>query len=133
MPGLSFYVRSSGEDYTGGRGIGDVAARGIGDVPALGAGSGDGAGVERCPFGSGVSVGDGSGDGDGFTHGGVMICTIGWPGTGDGVAVAFGVFSGITPLGNGVGQSCGNANQCSTKPVVAAVLAVFPKYVAGYF
>jgi hypothetical protein len=128
LPGLFFY---SAEAV--GRGIGDVAARGIGDVAALGAGSGDGAGVDRRPLGSGVSVTDGSGDGDGFTHGGVMICTIGWPGAGEGVAVAFGVASGITPLGNGVGQSCGKTNQCSTNPVVAAVFADFPKYVVGYF
>ncbi|HXM07832.1 MAG TPA: hypothetical protein VN936_10225, partial [Candidatus Acidoferrum sp.] len=61
-----------------------------------------------------------------------MMSTTGCPGPGEGDAVALGVASGITPLGRGVGQSCGSANQCSTKPVVIAVLAVLPKYVVGY-
>lgn len=51
--------------------------------------------------------------GDGCTHGGWMMSTAGCPGEGDGDGVALGVFSGLTPFGNGVGQSCANANQCS--------------------
>ena len=65
--------------------------------------------------------------GDGFTHGGVMTSMAGLPGAGDGDAVALGVFSGVTPLGNGVGHGCGNANQCSVNPLATEALMFLPK------
>ena len=62
-----------------------------------------------------------------------MTSIAGCPGAGAGVGVALGVFSGITPFGNGVGQSCASANQCSVYPLASDALMFLPKYVLGYF
>ena len=70
------------------------------------------------------------GRGLGWTQGGSMMSMAGWPGAGDGVAVALGVFWGCTPAGSGVGHNVGRPNQCSVKPSLAMLfLIVFPKYV----
>jgi hypothetical protein len=91
----------------------------------MGADAGDG--VEDRPFDAGDGELEGVSSGDGCTHGGVMTSIAGRPGAGEGDAVALGVFSGITPLGNGVGHIVGNANQCSVNPLATEALAFFPK------
>jgi hypothetical protein len=63
------------------------------------------------------------------------MTTAGCPGAGDGVGVTSGVTSGMTPTpsGNGVGQICGNANQCSVYPWLRLAFITLPKYELGYF